>query len=80
MEGRTGNSYEAFESLIKSFEVGGTKSEQNSVVLQPVRREYPGKRRTSARSDPRSEAPPLVPLVEEGDQLQEAIRGVSHSS
>lgn len=68
--------YKAFESLRDRFG-GGAGSAQNPAVLQ-LRRESSGsKRRSGSRTDPRSNAPPLVPLVEEEDQLQEVLQRVS---
>ncbi len=74
--------YEEFESIRSRFGAGETrnsgKESGNRPQLQQLssRRESPSKRRPlSGRSDPRSNAPPLVPLVEEGDQLQEVRNG-----
>lgn len=66
--------YEAFESIRSRFgATGGAGDGGRSAGSRPLPRS-PTKRTnrpSSARSDPRSNAPPLVPLVEEGDQLQE---------
>lgn len=66
---RAEQSYQAFESLRNRF--GGIEKadvKANPVKQQTARREPGSKRR---RPDPRSNAPPLVSLVEEGEQLQE---------
>lgn len=65
--------YRAFESLRKCFGAEQrAESERDCNKFQPqqqsFRRESSGKRRPH---DPRANAPPLVPLVEEGDQLDE---------
>ena len=67
--------YEAFESLRNRFGANGIEnSKEEAAQLQQLSKSgSPAKmkRRSSGRPDPRCNAPPLVPLVEEGDKLQE---------
>lgn len=63
--------YREFESLRGQF--GGEQQRAETVNCkqqQQFFRREPGKRRPNGH-DPRANAPPLVPLVEEGDQLEE---------
>jgi hypothetical protein len=60
--------YREFESLKKRF--GGDQRE--GCIQQPLHRREPGYKRRP--NDARANAPPLVPLVEEGDQLEEVYR------
>ena len=61
--------YREFESLRKRFGgEQGAEGEKCKQQQQIFRRETACKRRPN---DPRANAPPLVPLVEEGDQLEE---------
>jgi len=64
MESEAAESYRAFESLRNRF--GEAKSSRKFNVL-------PSRLTPKGRTDPRSNAPPLVPLVEEGDQIQAAL-------
>ena len=64
-ESKAAEDYKNFESLRNRF------SDANSTSSPPTR---PEPRKSSKRRfDPRSSAPPLVPLIEEGDQLQEVL-------
>lgn len=64
MESKAAESYRAFESLRNRF--GEAKSPRKYNVL-------PSRLTPKSRTDPRSNAPPLVPLIEEGDQVQAAF-------
>lgn len=61
--------YRAFESLRSRF--GGSGGSGKTGLDQDYRaqQQIKSKRRAGTRPDPRSNAPPLVPLVEEGDAV-----------
>ena len=73
-ESKAAESYEAFESLRNRF--GGAKK-PDGVDTHP----HQGKAvKQKRRFDPRANAPPLVPLLEEGDQEQETVYRESTST
>ena len=63
-ESKAAEDYKVFESLRNRF----SDSNNNSSPSRPEPR-----KQSKRRFDPRSNAPPLVPLIEEGDQLQDEI-------
>lgn len=65
-ESKAAEDYKVFESLRNRF------SDVNISSSSPPPRPEPRKS-SKRRFDPRSNAPPLKPLIEEGDQLQEAM-------
>ena len=67
-ESKAAEDYKVFESLRSRF------SDANNIISSsnsPTRSEP--RKSSKRRFDPRSSAPPLKPLIEEGDQLQEAM-------
>lgn len=66
-ESKAAEDYKIFESLRNRF-----SDVTVSCSSSPPSRPEPRKS-SKRRFDPRSNAPPLKPLIEEGDQLQEAL-------
>ena len=66
-ESKAAEDYKVFESLRSRFSDANIISSSS-----PPTRPEPRKS-SKRRFDPRSNAPPLKPLIEEGDQLQEAM-------
>ncbi len=67
-ESKAAEDYKNFESLRSRF------SDANNIISSsnsPTRSEP--RKSSKRRFDPRTNAPPLKPLIEEGDQLQEAM-------
>lgn len=74
-ESKAAEDYMVFESLRNRF------SDANNIVSSSSSPTRPSEPRKSSkrRFDPRSNAPPLRPLIEEGDQLQEAMVSSLHT-
>ncbi len=64
--------YKQFESLIERFKVA-TPSLAGPKTAPPAHKERTRLSSTHKKRDPRSNAPPLIPLVEEGDQTQQDL-------
>lgn len=70
-ESKAAESYDKFDTLRERFG-GATKSLAADSKCNTAGSSRGGMQR-KGRRDPRANAPPLVPLVEESDQLQEAL-------
>ena len=67
-ESTAAESYQAFESLRNRF--GGAKKPAG---VDAHAHQGKAAKQKPRRFDPRANAPPLVPLLEEGDQVQETL-------